>query len=140
MMREITLFGMDFIKNFLDWFYLKPKLDKEKQRPLFQEREIWMCHFGANIGFEIDGKKEEALRPIIVFKKLSKDTLLAIPLSSHKKDGTWYSKSIIKGREGRYCLNQVRMIDAKRLKYWIEQIPSDDFLQLQKDFQVFLSS
>ncbi|MEI7510886.1 MAG: type II toxin-antitoxin system PemK/MazF family toxin [Candidatus Peregrinibacteria bacterium] len=131
---------MIFLKNFLDWFVVKPQIHQEKQRPLFQEREIWMCHFGSNVGFELDGKKAEALRPIVVFKKISKDTLLAIPLSSHKKNGTWYSKSIIKEREGRYCLNQIRMIDAKRLKYWMEQITSDDFLQIQDDFQKFLKS
>ena len=131
---------MTFIKNFLDWFKIKPKLHDEKQRPLFQEREVWMCHLGSNIGFELDGKQKEHLRPIIVFKKLSKNTLLVIPLSSHQKNGTWYSPSFIKNREGRYCLNQIRMIDSKRLKYWIEQITSDDFAKLKKDFDNFLKS
>jgi hypothetical protein len=129
---------MIFFKNFFDWFKLKPKLHENKKRPLFQEREIWMCSFGANIGFELDGKQIDLLRPVIVFKKLSKNTLLAIPLSSHQKNGSWYSPSFVKNREGRYCLNQIRMIDSKRLKYWMERIDENNFLKLKNDFDIFL--
>jgi len=129
-----------FFKNFADWFVLKPKLDKNKQRPLFKEREVWMCHLGSNIGFELDGKNTESLRPAIVFKKLSKNTLLIIPLTSSLKNGSWYSPSFVKGREGRFCLNQIRMIDSKRLKYWIEQIDGDDFEKLKQDFDKMLKN
>lgn len=131
---------MTFIKNFIDWFKAKPNLHEMKKRPLFQEREVWMCHFGANIGFELDGKQKELLRPIIVLKKLSKNTLIAIPLSSHTKNGSWYSPSFVKNQEGRYCLNQIRMIDAKRLKYWIERIDSNNFKKLKNDFSLFINS
>ena len=131
---------MTLFKNFLDWFQLKPKINRDKKRPMFQEREVWMCHLGTNVGFELDGKKAECLRPVIVFKKLSKETFLAIPISSGWKKGSWYSRSSIQGREGRFCLNQIRMIDSKRLKYWIEQITSDDFDTLKKDFNRFLNS
>jgi mRNA-degrading endonuclease toxin of MazEF toxin-antitoxin module len=123
------------IKNFSQWFTLKPELDENKVRPLFQEREIWMAHIGSNIRFEIDGKSVESLRPIVVFKKLSKNTMMIIPLTTSLKSGTWYSQSNIKGVEGRYCLNQIRMIDAKRLKYRIERINQDDFEKLKSDFR-----
>lgn len=78
--------------------------------------------------------------PVIVFKKLSKETFLAIPISSGWKKGSWYSRSSIQGREGRFCFNQIRMIDAKRLKYWIERIDHDDFKRLNTDFRSFLDS
>jgi mRNA interferase MazF len=128
------------LKNFTDWFKLKPRLDKDKQRPLFQEREVWMTHLGSNVGFELDGKNLESLRPSIVFKKLSSNTLLIIPLTSSLKNGSWYSPSRVKGIEGRFCLNQVRMIDSKRLKYWVEQIDSNDFNKLRKDFDKMLKN
>jgi len=67
---------MKFVKNFIDWFQKKPELRKAKRRPFFQEREVRMCHFGGSIGFELDGKQTECLRSIILFKKLSKNTLL----------------------------------------------------------------
>jgi len=131
---------MSFIKNFLDWFRLKPHLDEHKQRPLFQEREVWNCHFGVNIGFEIDGKKSDTLRPAIVFKKLSKNTLLIIPLTKTVKNGSWYSPSFVQNKEGSYCLNQIKMIDSKRLKYKIERISDDDFEKLKQDFDKMLKS
>lgn len=119
-----------FFKNFLGWFQIKPKIHERKRIPSFSEREVWMCYFGANVGFELDGKKEECLRPVIVFKKLSHETFLAIPLSTGRKQGSWYSPSFVQKRKGRYCLNQIRMIDRKRLKYRIERIDENDFQKL----------
>lgn len=129
----------DFIKTFLQWFQVKPKLDERTRVPSFSEREVWMCYWGVNVGFELDGKNEEALRPIIVFKKLSHETCLAIPLSTGMKEGSWYSPSFIQGTEGRYCLNQIRMIDRKRLKYRVERIDQNDFNQLKQDFKQFMN-
>jgi mRNA-degrading endonuclease toxin of MazEF toxin-antitoxin module len=137
-MAENSTQKPNFFKNFLDWFSLKPKLDKYKRSPLFNEREVWYCHLGTNIGFELDGKKTELLRPAIVFKKLSKDTLLIIPLTKTLKNGSWYSPSFIQNKEGRFCLNQIKMIDSKRLKYKIAQIDDKDFEKLKQDFDKML--
>jgi hypothetical protein len=65
--------------------------------------------------------------------------ILVIPLTTSLKSGTWYSKSNVKGVEGRYCLNQIRMIDAKRLKYRIERIDQNDFEKLKSDFNRFIN-
>ena len=129
----------DFIKNFVGWFKLKPKLEEYKKRPLFQEREVWMCHIGTNIGYEIDGKSIDVLRPVIVFKKLSANTFLAIPLSHTTKSGSWYSPSYVNNQSGVYCLNQIRMVDSKRLKYLIERVDENNFTKLKSDFQKMLN-
>jgi mRNA interferase MazF len=129
---------MSLLKHVSGWFQVQSRLNTRKRRPLFQEREVWMCHWGANVGFELDGKTREGLRPGIVFKKLSGNTLLLIPLTSKLKDGTWYSPSYVKQREGRFCLNQIRMIDAKRLKYRMERMSEGKFQQLKYDFQQML--
>lgn len=135
---------MSFIKNFIDWFGIKPKLNEVQNRPLFNEREVWNCHLGANIGFELDGKnknQEGYLRPVIVIKKLSHNTFIGIPLTSQLYDkngrirnGSWYYPSFIAQKEGRFCLNQIRMIDAKRLHSLIEQIGKKEFENLKKSF------
>lgn len=91
-----------------------------------------------NIGFEIDGKKHEHLRPVVIFKKLSNQTALVIPLTSKLKDGSWYSPSFVNNQEGRFCLNQIRMIDAKRLSYRIERLGEPDFNKLLDDFNNFI--
>ncbi len=112
---------------------------RKKKTSIFRTRSLDV-HLGANIGFEIDGKNIEQLRPIIVIKKLSQNTLLIIPLSSHQKNGTWYSLSFVKEQEGRYCLNQIRMIDCKRLKYRMEKVDLKTFKKLKDDFNNFFNS
>lgn len=48
--------------QFLNWHNLKCALSESKNRPFFQEREIWFAFVGKNIGFEQDGKGEKFLR------------------------------------------------------------------------------
>jgi len=74
---------MQFFKNFLDWFILKPKVDNLDQRPLFQEREVWDCYWGVNIGFELDGKNDKFIRPVLVLKKLTHNTFLGLVISQN---------------------------------------------------------
>jgi hypothetical protein len=113
-----------FFKNFLNWFTLKPKLEKQKFRLSFREREIWYLYFGTNIGFEMDGK-EEFLRPCLVIKKLSKETFYAIPLTSKAKNGSWYYPSFVQNKVGRYVFSQMKLVD--RLKYFVETISEKEF-------------
>ncbi len=66
-----------FIKNFQDWFFLKPKLDTNNHKPPFvSERDLWWTHLGENIGTEISGKSNRYTRQVIIFKKLSPHTFL----------------------------------------------------------------
>ena len=128
-----------FLKNFLDWFTLKPKLDEQTKRLKFKEREIWYVHFGANIGFELDGKAQH-LRPCLVIKKISNETFYAIPLTSKVKNGSWYHPSLVKGKEGRYIFSQMRLLDAKRLNYFVETINEEDFNSIKKRFIEFFEA
>jgi PemK-like, MazF-like toxin of type II toxin-antitoxin system len=130
---------MNFIKNFLDWFTLKPKLEDKFERLKFKEREIWYLHFGANIGFEIDGKAEY-LRPCLIIKKISNETFFAIPLTSKLKNGSWYHPSLIKGKEGRYIFSQMRILDAKRLNYFVETINKEEFENIKVKFIEFFKT
>jgi hypothetical protein len=127
-----------FIKKFSEWFKLKIKLNKNFQPPSFSEREIWNCHFGLNIGYEVNGKKSKFLRPVLVFKKISKETFLGIPLTTKLKTGSWYYKSFIKGKEGRFVFSQVRVFDAKRLNNRIEKIKFEEFRKVKRGFISFL--
>ena len=126
------------MKNFHDWFRVKFDLDQQTKRVVFSEREVWMSHVGVNIGFEIDGKKSESLRPVLIFKKLSSETGLIIPLASHQKDGSWYWPSLVKRRVGRYCFNQIRMVDSCRLKYRLEKIGVQEFQNIKAAFVKFV--
>ena len=125
-----------FIKNFTDWFKLKPDLDKRKLRLSFKEREIWYVYFGTNVGFEIDGKKG-FLRPCLVIKKISKETCYVIPLTSKPKTGSWYYPSFVQNKNGSYIFSQMRLIDSKRLKYFVERLDEKKFLEVKSKFIKF---
>ena len=132
--------AVTFLKNFLEWFELKPKLNTLPNRPLFQEREVWNCHWGVNIGFELDGKKSKFLRPVLVLKKLTHNTFLRIPLTSKPKSGSWYVKSNVQNKEGRYILSQIRIIDSKRIYNKIERIPDEEFKLVKTRFVNFIQN
>jgi mRNA interferase MazF len=129
-----------FIKHFTDWFNLKPKLDNLPHRPLFQEREVWNCHWGVNIGFELDGKNDKFIRPVLVIKKLTHNTFLGIPLTSKLKNGSWYVKSTVRHKEGRYIISQIRILDSKRLYNKIQQISNQDFRIVKDKFICFMQN
>lgn len=127
-----------FIKNFADWFELKPRLDSARYNANFSEREVWNCHLGVNIGFEVDGKNQDFLRPVLVFKKLSKETFIGIPLTTKLKNGSWYYPSKIKEKEGRFIFSQIKVLDSKRLYNRLEKLDTSDFQQLKTAFVSFI--
>ena len=129
-----------FTKNFKEWFSLNPKLEKLENRPLFQTREIWNCHWGCNIGLEIDEKNEKFIRPVLILKKLTHNTFLGVPLTIKLKNGTWYVKSTVQNKEGRYIVSQIRMIDSKRLYNKIERIPEKEFNRVKSTFINFIQN
>jgi mRNA interferase MazF len=112
-----------FLKNFLDWFRLKPKLDTKiaKNIPI-NEGEIWWCHVGENVGMEISGKDELYLRPVLIIRKFSNKTFMAIPLTSNEFTGKYFYKIELKKQISWLCLHQARFMDTKRLFKRIETI------------------
>jgi mRNA interferase MazF len=129
-----------FLKNFTNWFKLKPELDEKLKSPLFQEREVWNCHWGCNVGFELDGKNKDFLRPVLVFKKLTQYSFWGIPLTKKLKNGSWYVKSNVKNIEGRFVISQIRIIDSRRLYNKIERVPDQEFLLVKRSFINFIQN
>ena len=99
-----------------------------------------MCLLGINIGFEQDGRGEEFLRPIIVVKKFNNEVFWGLPLTKNtKKNKYYYPIEPIAGREAStVILSQVRLIDAKRLKYKIGDITEVEFVEIKKRLTEFL--
>ena len=124
-----------FIKNFLDWFTIKPKLDKSNHLPpLVQEGHFWWCYCGSNIGTEIDGKGQNLARPCVIYKKLSRYTFLVIPCSTKIKEGSWFVRFVHGGVEQVAVLSQIRVIDYRRLKNKIGEMDLKDFEDICKAF------
>ena len=53
-------------KDFLGWHRHKEQLHAQHHTPTFQEREIWWCSVGVNIGHEMDGKNQFYNRPVLM--------------------------------------------------------------------------
>ncbi len=121
------------MKDFNKWHKQKSNLHENKVRLHFHERDVWFTFLGANIGYEQDGKGDEFLRPIIIFKKFNNETLWGITLTSKKKNGKYYFVfDHDKGRMSTANLSQFKLIDSKRLKYQIGSISEKDFKELKK--------
>lgn len=120
-------------KDFAKWHGLKTSLNNDKPRIFFHEGEIWFAHLGQNVGFEQDGQNEDFLRPVLVYKKFNKEIFLAIPLSKTDNDGKFYFKfSYLPEIVSTAILSQIRLLDAKRLKYKSGSISLKDLKQLKE--------
>ena len=125
-----------FIKNFTDWFKLKPKLDDRSHKPpLVSQRDIFWCHLGENIGTEISGKSHLYTRPVIIFKKLSRHTFLVIPTSTKIKTGSWFVYFTHRKIEMVACLHQIKIIDYRRLQTLIGKLDNKDFQNIKTGFK-----
>jgi mRNA-degrading endonuclease toxin of MazEF toxin-antitoxin module len=117
-------------KLFHDWCIVKQSLHQTKNAPFFQNREIWFCHIGCNVGYEQDGKGREWLRPVLVVKKFNTHTFLGIPMTSKVKKGRHYFYFPFDDREVTAILSQIRLIDSKRLKRKIGEVDKATFRQI----------
>ncbi len=118
---------------------VKKELNKKKKRLKFKSRDIFFMSIGQNIGYEQYGKGSEFLRPVLVLKKLSKETFLGIPLTSKTKKGSYYFTFKHKSKISTAMFNQTRVFDIKRVKFFYGSIATDTFKKLRERFNLFLN-
>lgn len=119
-------------KDFDRWNIQKKITDNTENKNTFHEREIWFIKVGENVGFEQNGKGEEFLRPVIVYKKFSKNVFLGIPLTKAIKEGRFYSSFDFQGKKSNAILSQIRLFDSKRLKYKIGKMSVGDYSRVKE--------
>jgi mRNA interferase MazF len=116
------------IKDFTRWNNVKQNIDTGHTPPLFNQRDIWWCSIGINIGYEIFGKGQNFTRPVLIIKKYSALSFLGVPMTSQLKPLTPYLYPIdCKGKESLLLLSQIRSFDARRLHQKIERIGQEQF-------------
>lgn len=123
---------MSLEKNFDDWNVVKKQLNLRSARKRIKERDILFLSIGENVGFEQNGKGEEFLRPVLVYKKFSKYTFWGIPLTKTQKSGDYYFSFSFKGEQSTAILSQLRLFDTKRIKYFYGRLREDTFGELKK--------
>ncbi len=124
------------IKKFLEWIGLKEKLHSKLQKiPHVSEGQIWWASLGENIGFEINGKSKLFTRPVLIFKKLSKEFFLVVPLTTQHHMGSWYVNYTHAGKSITACLQQVRTIDYRRFYSKLGVLDDSDFEKIKIGFR-----
>jgi mRNA interferase MazF len=116
------------------WHHLKFRLQTNNKVVYFKEGQIWWCHLGQNIGSEVYGKGQTLSRPVLIFKKLSANLFLSIPLSSQLKNGSWYINLLHQGKKTSALLYQCRVLDKKRLIKRIGQIDDVNYKKIKTGF------
>ena len=125
-------------KNFDEWNELKKKIDNKNIEIKFSVRNIYLMSVGQNVGYETFGKGDEFLRPVLVYKKLSKETFIGIPLTSKQKEGSYYFSFNFKGKISIAMFNQIRVFDIRREKVFYGRISQNTFDNLKKKFLDFI--
>ncbi len=122
-------------KHFPEWLERKEALHNANRIQRFSEGEIWWVALGENVGIEINGKSTEFSRPVVVYKKLSRDGFLAIPLTSQPHEGSWYVDFEFKHKMEYAALAQVRVVSAARLYKRMGRLSSADLKKVKTGFR-----
>lgn len=117
------------------WNEIKKETSKEIQLVGYKTRDIFNVKVGKNIGFEQNGKGEEFVRPVVIYKKLTKDMFIGIPLTTTKRDGSFFFHfEFIPNKTSVAILPQGKLFSSKRLLNKIGVINKNDFENLKKKY------
>ena len=144
--------GVGYKKAFDRWNEVKKNLHESRARTRFNEREIWWCRVGVNVGYEIDGKQELFLRPVLILKKMSTNTFVGVPLTKKKEDSInrkcvihsyYVLKENVHGYDGEVYhsvldLSQIRLFDARRLLKRQRRVRGTVFSKIQSQIRNML--
>jgi mRNA interferase MazF len=104
-----------------------------------KETGIWWCYLGANIGNEQDGKGAEFMRPVLIYKKLSRSLCLAMPLSTKVASGSFFFPLLSRSNIIRTAiLPQMKPLDVKRLIKKIDKISPEEYVFIKERVTAFI--
>ena len=119
------------------WNGIKKELSMKPSNALFKEGEVWWISVGVNLGRESFGKGERFARPVLVFKKLTKDIFFGLPITSRENIGSWYIPIELPGRSRLAMLHQARIFDRKRMLERMGALKEAEFEAIQATFCKF---
>ena len=126
------------MKQFNKWNELKQKLDDQNTVPFFNERQIWWCSVGINVGHEQDGKGITSSRPVLVVKKFNNRLFWGVPLSTKIKKSPHYHTFNFKGRDQSALLTQLRLWDANRITRRMGHIDPKQLAEIREKLKSYL--
>ena len=127
------------MKTFISWHKIKRKVEEKENRVYFQPRDVFSCSIGENIRFEEDSRGGEFLRPVVVVKKFNNEVFLGVLLTRTDKKDEYYFVFNLNDEKSVVILSQIRLFDAKRIKYKIGMIKEKDFSVLKEKIKQLLA-
>ena len=123
-------------KNFLPWHNFKSHLHHNlNQPPYFNEREVWFCSVGLNVGHEQDGKNDKFERPVIVLRKFNQRMFWGIPTTSKVKGGMYHYTFRWRSKFYAAILSQIRVYDSRRLIRRIGLLSDMEFAEIKNQLK-----
>jgi mRNA-degrading endonuclease toxin of MazEF toxin-antitoxin module len=115
------------------WHKLKEKLHISLSRKLFNERDIYWCSMGLNVGDEENGKGASYVRPVLIIRKFNRDLFLGVPLSTQIKEKWYYKQITFNGKTQSVMISQIKCLSAKRLFKYLGKLDDKDFKYIQEE-------
>ena len=126
----------NFKIKFLDWINLKIQINTSNvTNDYFKEGQIWWVSLGHNIGSEENGKNKKFERPVLILKRINKETFWALPTSTQIQKNKY--RYIFNKGDKQYSIKlaQIRLISSKRLIRFIHDIKKDDFKNIKNQLR-----
>ena len=117
-------------KNFDRWNEYKKRLNEKPFLHYVNERDVFWCSLGHNVGHEEDGKNENFERPVLILKKFSRDLVIIAPISSKIREGPFYYQYAFGMKDSVVLLQHIRSISTKRLLRKMTKVPTTVFLEI----------
>jgi mRNA-degrading endonuclease toxin of MazEF toxin-antitoxin module len=126
--------------DFDAWNIQKQAIHAAARWPIFREGQVWWCALGVNVGSEVYGKGPQRTRPVIVLRKLSRESCIVVPVTSVQPTrlSDWYHPMRWAGRDQWAMPHQVRMVSAGRFGSRMVDLPESDFRALKAAFRAFM--
>ena len=122
---------MDKTQQIRHWAEIQIALCQKAPMLHFKEREIWWSSIGINVGHEQDGRNYWCETPVLVVKKYTKDTVLAVPLTSQEKEGEHSTSVLFRERKRTVLLEQSRVLSSQRFSRKIGMLGGDEFEEVR---------
>jgi len=126
--------------DFDKWNVLKQKLNRKSKNINILNGNIYWVAIGQNIGIESYGKGDKFLRPVLVYKKLSHNYFLGIPLTSKEKQGNYFFEFEFKNKKSYAMFNQIKTFSSNRIIKYMGKISRQDFKLLKESFFEFITT
>lgn len=101
-------------KDFDTWNSLKKNIQSSHSEIVCNEREVWWCSLGLNIGHEQDGKNEMFERPMLIIRKFNNMSCICVPLTTSSKKKTFFIRIPSFGQNISAIISQVKLVSTKR--------------------------